>query len=177
MSRVLEHVLGRTLQGQRKACGLTIQALATKAGVHRTTVSRWERGEAVPFVHELTRVLDTLNVSQKERQGYYRSLEAPRGIQLMDAGAVSALPISSGELLWALRQRAGVSQREVARAANVAQSLVVKWEKGECWPSNEHLHVFCFAIRASQDELIFLTTRTWNQVDPQIGRASCRERV
>ena len=72
--RVLEQTLGRTLQGQRKARGLTIQALAAQAGVHRTTVSRWERGEAVPFVHELTRVLDILNVSLKERQGYYQSV-------------------------------------------------------------------------------------------------------
>ena len=161
----MEQTLGRTLQGQRKARGLTIQALAAQAGVHRTTVSRWERGEAVPFVHELTRVLEILNVSPQERQGYYQSVEAPRGIQLMDAGASSPLPISSGELLWALRQRSGVSQREVARAANVAQSMVVKWERGECWPSNEHLHAFCFAIGASQDELVFLTTRPWHHID------------
>lgn len=163
---VLEQTLGRSLQAQRKARGLTIQALAAQAGVHRTTISRWERGEATPFAHELARVLDILAVSLAERQVYYQGIEAPRAIRLMDTSAIAALPISCGELLWALRQRARVSQRTVAQATKVAQSLVVKWEKGECWPSNEHLHAFCFTVGATQDELVFLTTRAWQPMEP-----------
>jgi transcriptional regulator with XRE-family HTH domain len=162
----LEQTLGHSLQTQRKARGLTIQALAVQAGVHRTTISRWERGESIPFVHELTRVLEILNITPKERQAHYQSIEAPRAMQIAQTGANASLPISLGELLWALRHRAGVSQRAVARITNVAQSLVVKWEKGECWPNMEHLHAFCFAVGATQDELVFLTTRAWNQVEP-----------
>ena len=163
---ISEHTLGRTLQAYRKARGLTIGDLATRAGVHRTTVSRWERGKAVPFIHELARVLDVLDVSQKDRLVCYKSLEAPPAIQLTDTKNPTMLPVSGGELLRALRQRARVSQRTVARAANVAQSLVVKLEKGECWPGNEHLHAFCFAIGATPDELAFLATRAWRQTDP-----------
>ena len=146
----MEQTLGRALRAQRKACGLTIQALAAKAGVHRTTVSRWERGEATPFAHELTRVLEILKVTPQERQAHYQSIEAPRALQIARANTNANLPVSLGEFLWALRQRAGVSQRQVARVAGVAQSLVVKWEKGECWPNMEHLHAFCFAVGASQ---------------------------
>ncbi len=162
----MEQTLGSTLRAQRKARGLTIQALAAKAGVHRTTVSRWERGEATPFAYELTRVLGILDISPTERQDYYRNVEAPRGIQIARAGTNANLPVSLGELLSVLRQRAGVSQRQVARVAGVTQNLVFKWEKGECWPDNVNLHAFCFAIGASQDELVFLTTRAWSQVEP-----------
>lgn len=162
----LEQTLGYALQAQRKSCGLTIQALSVKAGVHRTTISRWERGEATPFAFELAQVLDILNVGQTERQRYYQNIEAPRGIHVASTTTSASLPVSLGEFLWALRQRGGVSQRTVARAAGVAQSLVVKWEKGECWPSDENLHTYCFVVGASQDEMVFLTTRAWNQVDP-----------
>ncbi|WP_309714421.1 helix-turn-helix transcriptional regulator [Armatimonas sp.] len=162
----MEQTLGRALQAQRKTRGLTIQALAAQAGVHRTTVSRWERGEATPFAYELTRVLEILDISPTERQSYYRNVEAPRAIQIARTNTNANMPVSLGELLSVLRQRAGVSQRQVARIVGVTQNLVFKWEKDECWPNNENLHTFCFAIGASQDELVFLTTRAWNQVEP-----------
>ena len=158
--------LGRALREARTRHGLSINTLATKAGVHRTTISRWERGEATPFAHELARVLEILKVSPQERQAHYQSIEAPRALQIAHTNTNANLPVSLGEFLWALRQRVGVPQRQVARVAGVAQNLVVKWEKGECWPSMEHLHAFCFAVGASQDELVFLTTRAWNQVEP-----------
>ncbi len=158
--------LGDALQARRKTQGLSIETLAAQAGVHRTTISRWERGKTVPFVSELTSVLDALKVSLKERQVFYRYLEVPRAVQIADVGAAATLPVSSGELLRALRQRAGIAQRAVAQAVGVTQSLVVKWEKGECWPSSEHLHAFCFAIGATEDELAFLTTRAWRHTDP-----------
>ena len=161
-----KQTLGNYLRSKRKARGLTIEALAVQSGVHRTTLSRWERGKNVPFAHELTSVLGALQVSHKDRQVFYRTIEAPRALHIADAGETTALPVSSGELLRALRNRAQVSQRTVARAANVAQSLVVKWEKGECWPSSQQLHAFCFAIGATTDEMVFLTTRAWRHIEP-----------
>ena len=158
--------LGDTLRSRRKAHGLTIEALAARSGIHRTTISRWEREKSVPFSHELNAVLGVLNLSHKERQVLYRTVEAPRALHIAGAGETATLPISSGELLRALRQRAHVPQRAVARAANVAQNLVVKWEQGECWPSSSQLQIFCFVVGATEDELVFLTTRAWRYIDP-----------
>lgn len=162
----MDENLGHTLEKHRKARGLSLAALATAAGVHRSTLSRWERGKTAPFVHELTRVLDVLGLNQQERLAFYQRLEAPRAVQVADTGATNTLPVSSGELLRALRQRAGVPRSVIAKAADVSPSLVIKWENGECWPNAEHLHAFCFAIGATSDELVFLTTRAWRYMEP-----------
>jgi transcriptional regulator with XRE-family HTH domain len=55
-------MLGAELKKARVAAGLTQEALAFKAGVHRTYVSMLERDQATPTVDTLIRICKALKV-------------------------------------------------------------------------------------------------------------------
>lgn len=159
--------ISQTIQETRKARGLTLSALAGAAGIHKSTLSRWERGISLPFTTELTKVLDVLQVSDSERRRCFQSLNAPRAVQLTSpqSGAGTA-PVATWEILRALRLRAGLTQGDAARAVGVSQGLVTKWEKGECRPSDTQIHRLCHAFRSTPEESVFLTSRAWQEIDP-----------
>ena len=52
----------RTLQKQEKERGLTQETLAAKLNVVRQTISKWEKGTAVPDADTLCRIADALDV-------------------------------------------------------------------------------------------------------------------
>ncbi|MFJ4682786.1 helix-turn-helix transcriptional regulator [Streptomyces sp. NPDC088789] len=54
------------LARRRKACGFTQETFAEALRVDRTTVQRWERGEAEPHPHQRLRIAKTLQVSLDE---------------------------------------------------------------------------------------------------------------
>ena len=158
-------MIGETLRAARVRQGLSLGALALKAGVNKSTLSRWESGKTVPYAPELNRVMEALDLSPSARQKCRQSLDAPRALQIEHCAAQTA-PVSSGELLRALRVRSRVRQDEAAQAAGVTQSMVSRWEAGECWPEGDKLHALCFALGATGDEVLFLTTRGWQQQEP-----------
>ena len=52
---------GRAIRAQRRAVGLSQEALAAAAGVSQATVSKWERGEAVPSHHSIPAIAKALH--------------------------------------------------------------------------------------------------------------------
>lgn len=56
-------MLNENLAKARKARGLTQEALAVKLNVVRQTISKWEKGTAVPDVETLHRIAEALEVS------------------------------------------------------------------------------------------------------------------
>lgn len=56
-------MLNKNIVEARKRMGLTQEALAVKLNVVRQTVSKWERGEAVPDADMLCRLADALEVN------------------------------------------------------------------------------------------------------------------
>ena len=54
----------------RKEKGLTQEALALKLNVVRQTVSKWEKGVAVPDADTLCNIADALDVSAEELLGH-----------------------------------------------------------------------------------------------------------
>lgn len=171
VGRSVAESFGQSLRTARKSRGVGIEELAARAGVHRTTLSRWERGKSLPFAHELTRVLAALGANAAETRALCESLDARRAATVLATveGDVprerAAWPVTGGEVLRALRRRAGVSQRAVARVAGVAQSLVVKWEKDECLPGDYQLHAFCRTVAATDDERMLLASWDWRDAD------------
>ncbi|MEU0464993.1 helix-turn-helix transcriptional regulator [Amycolatopsis sp. NPDC006131] len=63
------HALGTALTNLRTENGLTLRALAEKAGYeHAGTLSRWEKGERTPHVDDVKRLLDALGVQGERRE-------------------------------------------------------------------------------------------------------------
>jgi len=65
MSRV-EKTLGQTVAYYRKAAGLTQERLAERAGVSSETISRLERGAAVPSIARLETIARHLQIEVHE---------------------------------------------------------------------------------------------------------------
>lgn len=56
--------LGDRILEQRKAKGLSQSDLAKAVGIHFSNIGRYERGEAMPAADILSRIAETLDVSQ-----------------------------------------------------------------------------------------------------------------
>ena len=62
-------MLNENLARVRKERGLTQEALAVKLNVVRQTISKWEKGTAVPDADTLCKVADELEVPVSELLG------------------------------------------------------------------------------------------------------------
>jgi transcriptional regulator with XRE-family HTH domain len=75
----LRRILGRRLRELRKRAGITSQeALANRAGVHRTYVGRLERGESGVTVDMLAAILAAMSISLAEFFAPFRDVRRPR---------------------------------------------------------------------------------------------------
>ena len=54
-------MLGENIKNARKALGLSQEELAIKINVVRQTVSKWEKGEALPSIEFLPKLSEILN--------------------------------------------------------------------------------------------------------------------
>lgn len=161
-------MLATTLQQARRDRGLSLSALAHRAGIHKSTLSRWEGGKTRPYVHELERVMDVLEVGPEARERWWRMLDAPRAARRSTETAAEApvASVSGGEMLRALRHRAGRTQAETARAVDVAPSLLSQWENNDCWPDPERLDRLCDTLAATAGERRDLAAHAWRHQEP-----------
>jgi transcriptional regulator with XRE-family HTH domain len=149
--------LGNHLRRMRLSRGLSIRALAHRAKVSPSTLSRWESDSTQPRVYELEAVLTALQASGSERALAWQQLHAPRGVRAMATEAArlplpaNAAPIG-GELLQAMRRRRGWTLEQVAHHVGVTVSTVSRWEHSENWPSAEQLACLCAVLGASEAE-------------------------
>lgn len=153
----------RTLRTAQK---ISLSGLADRAGIAKSTLSRWESGRSLPRLSELDITLDALDATPDQRRRALEMIGAPRAtnrlrnedrtaavqadVDLMQAPMV-------GDLLRAMRQRKGRTVEEVARVLGVSARSVRAWEHSDAWPSNEHLHAFCHLLEAAPEEVRALT--------------------
>ena len=150
---------GSYLRGLRREQRLTLGQLSLQSGVHKATLSRWETGAYLPRLPELRQVLMALDAPPSALARSLRYLEAPRAVHAERRAPHAAPYLSLGDVLYALRQRAGKTQAEVARAAGVSQALLSHWEGGTNRPTTAHLHAVGFALGASGEEIATLSAR------------------
>jgi transcriptional regulator with XRE-family HTH domain len=158
--------IGLWLQQARQRRGLSQYALAQGAHLSPSTINRWERDVTRPSIYELEQALQALGASSDERLEALRLLDAPRALitlqqltrqQPHPSGELN--PPLLGDLLGALRRRQGWSVAQVAAALHVSERSVRGWERSQAIPSDEHLHVLCYVLRATPDEVAFILTR------------------
>jgi transcriptional regulator with XRE-family HTH domain len=58
--------IGMRIAQARKARGWTQEGLAERSGLHKQTISEWERGNRTPSTDALAKVADALGVSLQE---------------------------------------------------------------------------------------------------------------
>ena len=153
--------LGSLLKQWRVERGLSLGALALKAGTSKAALSYWEAGKHQPRVAELEAVLEALRASPQQRSAALSLVNAPRAVRLLrrrDAGDHPVSPPVSGDLLRAMRLRRGWPMEQVAAVVGVAASTVSRWERSEAWPTAERLQALCCALGTTAEEVAALTS-------------------
>lgn len=120
--------IGDHIKTRRLDLGLTQAQLADLLGVTKFSVRNWERHYSEPNLQTLPRVLAWL--------GY-----DPR-------------PQAEGLLarVAAVRQRQGLSQRQLAARLGTDQSALSAWERGETRPSPRYQQVLEIFVRSGEDD-------------------------
>lgn len=142
--------LAECLRERRKRQGLTIRLLAERSGVGRSTISRWEQGQCLPSIPELDAVLKFMHVSDQERSAMLEMLERPRARRELHSS------LFAGDVLRALRYRAGLSLEQTSKRIQVGKTVLSRWETGERTPSSEVLSRLGVALEASDVEIAAL---------------------
>lgn len=156
----MEPILANFLHGVRQSRGLSIREAARRAGIAASTLSRWEAGSNSPCLPELEALLRALNVTPDQIEctlGLVHSARAVRRLvwepDKLDAGPHAP---TTGDLLLAMRGRAGLSCAEVAECVGVTPSTVSRWERGAFSPGPAALARMCGLLCANRGETLVL---------------------
>lgn len=150
--------LGDYLRRLRQKRGLSMNRLAALAQISQSTISRWEAGKFAPSMDELEAVLQQLGASPDELRYALSLINAPRAVsRLRLLHTPSSSPLFSGDLLRAMRRRKGWTLEQTARASGIAADTLSRWERSERKPSDQQLHALCYALNASEEEMVALT--------------------
>jgi len=161
---------GGFLSQLRRERRFTLGQLSLQSGLNKATLSRWEAGTYLPRIPELNRVLDALDAPTSARAQSLRLLDTPRAIHAERQNASALIRVSMGDALFGLRQRAGKTQAETARASGVSRSLYSQWENDAGQPDASQLHTVGFALGASADEISMLSSATLAQTPLEQNR-------
>ncbi|QUH01510.1 helix-turn-helix transcriptional regulator [Saccharopolyspora erythraea] len=156
------------LARSRRLAGHTQGALAARLGVDRSTVARWENGEATPGPTLRPVLAATLGITPYELDILLSSggtgVLAPcrrtrTGEPGPQASTVPAPPWTPGTQRTALvmrRRGAGYTQDSLAQELGVARSTVMRWERGLVAPGLPQRTRLAQALRMSPQELTAL---------------------
>lgn len=170
--------LGKFLRELRSSRQVSLSQVAGKAGVAKSTLSKWEKGLFLPRLPEVDAVLDVLNASPEERRQTIQLIDAPRALihlrqatrSVANEADINLADVpAGGDLLRAMRLRHGKTVDEVAQALGVSGRSIRGWERSDSWPTTEHLHSLCFQLGAAPKELeALLTAGPWLPVPPAL---------
>ncbi len=145
-----------------------MRELSARSGVSKSALSDWETGKKLPRLPELEATLQALGASASKRRQCLTLLEAPRAVRRLweevHTVDTSLAPVSGG-LLRAMRLRRDLRLEEVAGQIGVQASTISRWERGDVWPTTEHLHSLCHILHAHPQELLALTRDKFTSVE------------
>ncbi|MFZ4507884.1 MAG: helix-turn-helix transcriptional regulator [Fimbriimonas sp.] len=144
-----EILIGAELQALRLGRGLSLSALASRAGIAKSTLSDWEKGKKQPGPEHLQKVLESLRADPAAMSRLVLSLPG----NVLPTPLPYGAPVSLGQILRAIRSREKRTQAGVAELAGVRQSAVAKWESGESQISSDSKARILQAFGASESEI------------------------
>lgn len=155
--------LGGFIRSLREQCGISVRALAARAGISHTAICNWESGQFFPRMQELTQVLDALGASAEQQRQALELTHRPRALAQIRRSrrsgdtAAGGVPVTQGDLLRALRVRRHRTLDMVASQIGVSIRTVSRWERGENQPDLAQIHAVCRALGATPEEVGLLT--------------------
>ena len=121
------------LRRLRHRCGLSQACVATRIGVSRHLLGRWERGERPPLI--AVRRLASVYGAPVATVAHAAGVPAP---ELLDPRRWS--PGDLPAVLRILRQWCGLTQRELAERCGCSVAAVRGWERGRGAPHPRRVH-------------------------------------
>jgi transcriptional regulator with XRE-family HTH domain len=164
-------LVGERIRLWRTLRGISLGSLSARAGVSKSTLSRWEMGKQLPYAPQLTATLEALRVPTKERDFFWAQIACPRAI----AQLKSENHPGGNEILRALRLRADIAQSEVATRLGISRASLARWENGSAWPTDEQLQQLCCLLEASREEIEFLAKRQFRETPLLLQREALYE--
>lgn len=177
---------GPFLRNLRTSRKVSLSSVAGKAGVAKSTLSKWETNRFLPRLPEIDAVLAVLAASPEERRQAIQLIDAPRALihlrrEDQSAANEAAIDFASapagGDLLRAMRLRRGYSAEQVAHSLDVSIRSIHAWERSGAWPTSEHLHALCYLLEAAPEELAaLLISGPWLPL-PTVAPSASRDEV
>lgn len=150
----------------RKQHLMTLQQVADRAKVEKSSIHRWESGQSMPRETELRSVLNALSASKSEEYHVLSLVKAPWASQFLRSVSIDYRPVSDlaiawmppvGSLLAAMRQRNGLNRNQAARKLGVHPSTLLRWERDEMTVPIERLEDISKLYRLQPQERMALS--------------------
>ncbi|GAA2786300.1 helix-turn-helix transcriptional regulator [Saccharopolyspora taberi] len=153
------------LARSRRLAGHTQGGLAARLGVDRSTVARWESGEASPGPTLRPKLASTLGITPYELDILLSSggMDVIGPLRGEMVASIAEPPAAGSAPLWsrgaertalAMRRRgAGFTQDSLAHEIGVARSTVMRWERGLVVPALPQQRRLARALQITTAEL------------------------
>lgn len=155
--------VGSTVRSLREQKGITVTELARATGLSPAHISEIERGRSAPSIRTLEKLARALGVSP--------------GVLVRSVGANGV-----GEKLRRLRERLGLTQKEVAQKAGVSYGLIGQIESGRTQSSVTTLSLLAEALGVSpcyflmdEEEVLEVTRSLSPEVADLLSEPKVRE--
>lgn len=146
----IELQAGLLLHAFRKRVGLSQEQLAEIIGFSRTAIHFWEKGTKPIPVAKLDGLIAALKLSDDEAT-QFKYMIIPTSPEFDSAWLAQQPPkLQAGLLLFAFRERKGLTQRQLAEILGISQAPIHCWEKGANLPTK--LDELITALELSDEE-------------------------
>lgn len=137
---ITSRTLGWRIRMLRKESRMTQPELAQKAGISLTMLRQWELHPANPTISALKKIAEVFHISLKKL--------------LTDTSKNKQPSINIGAKIAYARERAKLSQNDLAKKLNVTSAVIGKWETNRIYPKFNILEQIANALGISVLSLI-----------------------
>lgn len=139
----MKSTIGRNIKYKRTESGMTLEDVASKTGVSRQTIQRYESGviSNIPS-DKIEKIANALHTTPSYLMGWENTEQ------------------TFAENITANRKRLNMTIAELAQTLNITVSTLMDWEKGIHKPNQQMVNKLCQAFGVTYDEMYGLASAT-----------------